>query len=57
MTASLDTEFAQELKFQLQLATRLGIKEGKDRLDNISEAGQRRRLEMRWASVGRVKFQ
>ena len=57
LTASLDAEFAQDLKFQLHFATRLGIKEGKDRLDNISEAGQRRRLEMRWASVGRMTFQ
>ena len=37
LTAFLDQEFATELKFRPQLATRLGEKEGKDRLDDISD--------------------
>ena len=37
LTAFLDVEFAQDLKLRPQLATRLGIKEGEDRLDDISD--------------------
>lgn len=54
-TAFMDAEFAQELKLRPQLATRLGIKEGEDKLDDISEAGQLKRLEWRRASVARMK--
>ncbi len=57
LTAFLDAEFAEELKFRPQLATRLGLKEGQDRLDDISEAGERRALEWRRASVARMKAQ
>jgi uncharacterized protein (DUF885 family) len=57
LTAFLDAEFAQDLKLRPQLATRLGIKEGEDRLDDISEAGQLQRLEARRASVARMKAQ
>ncbi|MFC3070229.1 DUF885 domain-containing protein [Phenylobacterium soli] len=57
LTAFLDAEFAQELKLRPQLATRLGSKEGEDRLDDISEAGQLQRLEWRRASVARMKAQ
>ena len=57
LTAFLDAEFAADLKLRPQLATRLGIKEGEDRLDDISEAGQLRRLEARRASVARMKAQ
>ena len=57
MTAFLDAEFAQDLKLRPQLATRLGIKEGEDRLDDISDAGQLQRLEERRASVARMKAQ
>ena len=37
-TAFLDGEFAQEIQLRPQLATRLGLKEGQDRLDDISDA-------------------
>jgi uncharacterized protein (DUF885 family) len=57
LTAFLDGEFAQELKLRPQLATRLGVKEGEDRLDDISDAGQLQRLEWRRGSVGRMKAQ
>ena len=57
LTAFLDAEFAEDLKLRPQLATRLGIKEGQDRLDDISEAGQFRRLQARRASVARMKAQ
>ncbi|HYG48768.1 MAG TPA: DUF885 domain-containing protein [Allosphingosinicella sp.] len=55
--AFLDAEFAEELRQRPQLATQLGLKEGQDRLDDISEAAQLRRLEWRRASVARMKSQ
>jgi uncharacterized protein (DUF885 family) len=55
LTQFLDAEFARDLKLRPQLATRLGIKEGEDRLDDISDAGQLQRLEARRASVARMK--
>ena len=57
LTAFLDAEFAQDLKLRPQLATRLGIKEGEDRLDDISDAAELQRLEARRASVARMKAQ
>ncbi len=57
LTTFLDTEFAQELKLRPQLATRLGIKEGQDRLDDTSSAGLLRRLEGKRASVARMHAQ
>jgi uncharacterized protein (DUF885 family) len=57
LTAFLDAEFAQEVKQRPQLATRLGIKEGEDRLDDISDAAQLKRLEAKRASVARMKAQ
>ena len=57
LTAFLDAEFAEDLKLRPQLATRLGEKVGQDRLDDISDAGQLRRLEARRASVARMKSQ
>src|SRR6476661_155560 len=57
LTSFLDAEFAQDLKLRPQLATRLGMKEGEDRLDDISDAGQLQRLEARRASVARMKAQ
>jgi uncharacterized protein (DUF885 family) len=57
LTAFLDAEFARDLKLRPQLATRLGIKEGEDRLDDISDAAQLQRLEARRASVARMKAQ
>ena len=53
----LDAEFAQEVKLRPQLATRLGIKEGEDRLDDNSDAAALKRLEWRRASVARMKAQ
>jgi uncharacterized protein (DUF885 family) len=53
--AFLDAEFAEELRGRPQLATQLGMKEGMDRLDDISDAAQLRRLEWRRASVARMK--
>ncbi|MCI3135634.1 DUF885 domain-containing protein [Phenylobacterium aquaticum] len=40
-----------------QLATRLGLKEGEDQLDDISDAGLLKRLEWRRASVAAMKAQ
>lgn len=55
--AFLDREYAQEVADRPQLATRLGMKEGKDKLDDISDAAELRRLEWRRASVARMKAQ
>jgi len=56
-TAFLDREFEQELEMRPQLATRLGSKVGMDRLDDISDAGQRKLLDWRRGSVARMKAQ
>jgi len=53
--AFLDGEFAEELRDRPQLATQLGMKDGIDRLDDISDAAALRRLEWRHASVARMK--
>ena len=53
--AFLDKEFAEELRDRPQLATQLGLKDGQDRLDDLSEAAALRRLEWRRASVARMK--
>ncbi|HEX9964207.1 MAG TPA: DUF885 domain-containing protein [Allosphingosinicella sp.] len=53
--AFLDEEFAEELRQRPQLATQLGLKEGRDRLDDISETAALRRLEWRRSSVARMK--
>jgi len=55
--AFLDAEFAQELKLRPQLATRLGLKDGQDRLDDISDAGALARLQWRRGSVARMTAQ
>jgi uncharacterized protein (DUF885 family) len=55
LTAFLDGEFAAELAMRPQLATRLGLKQGEDRLDDISDEAQLRQLEWRRASVARMK--
>ena len=57
LTAFLDAEFAKDLALRPQLATRLGLKEGEDRLDDISDAAELQRLEARRASVARMKAQ
>jgi uncharacterized protein (DUF885 family) len=55
LTAFLDAEFANDLKLRPQLATRLSMKAGNDRLDDISDAAQLQRLDARRASVARMK--
>ncbi|WP_179504665.1 MULTISPECIES: DUF885 domain-containing protein [unclassified Sphingomonas] len=55
LAAFLDKEFDAELALRPQLATRLGRKEGMDRLDDNSDAGILRRLEWRRGSVARMK--
>jgi hypothetical protein len=50
LAAFLDGEFTAELALRPQLATRLGRKEGMDRLDDNSDAGILRRLEWRRAA-------
>ncbi|GHD02712.1 DUF885 domain-containing protein [Novosphingobium pokkalii] len=55
LAAFLDGEFTAELALRPQLATRLGRKEGMDRLDDNSDAGILRRLEWRRGSVARMK--
>ena len=57
LTIFLDKEFADDLKLRPQLATRLGMKEGEDRLDDISDSAELQRIEARRASVGRMKAQ
>jgi uncharacterized protein (DUF885 family) len=53
--AFLDKEFADELRDRPQLATQLGLKDGQDRLDDISDAAALRRLEWRRGSVARMR--
>jgi uncharacterized protein (DUF885 family) len=55
LTAFLDQEFAQELKLRPQLATRLGVKDGQNLLDDNSDAGALKLLEWRRGSVARMK--
>ncbi|MGN6155766.1 MAG: DUF885 domain-containing protein [Sphingomicrobium sp.] len=57
LTAFLDNEFDAQLKTRPQLATRLGLKEGEDRLDDISDAAELKRLEAMRDSVARMKAQ
>jgi uncharacterized protein (DUF885 family) len=55
LTAFLDEAFKAELALRPQLATRLGLKEGADRWDDISDAGTLRRIALRRASVAAMK--
>ncbi|MFN3989238.1 MAG: DUF885 domain-containing protein [Erythrobacter sp.] len=57
LTAFLDAEFAEWLKTQPQLATRLGIKEGGDRWNDISDAAADAELAWRKASVVKMRAQ
>lgn len=57
LTAFLDAEFDAYVKTQPLLATRLGIKEGGDRWNDISDEGARAEVEWRKASVARMKAQ
>ena len=55
LTDFLDAQFAEELKQKPQLATRLGSKEGQDRLNDISDAAEARALAWRRASVAKMR--
>jgi uncharacterized protein (DUF885 family) len=57
LTAFLDAEFAQFVKQQPQLATRLGIKEGGDRWNDISDKAAEDQVKWRQASAVRMKAQ
>ena len=57
LTAFLDAEFAQYVKQQPQLATRLGIKEGGDRWNDIGDKAAEDQVKWRQASVARMKAQ
>ncbi|WP_310473728.1 DUF885 domain-containing protein [Sandarakinorhabdus sp.] len=54
LTAFLDAEFADWVKSQPQLATRLGIKAGSDKWNDISDAVSDAQVKWRQASVGRM---
>lgn len=55
LTAFLDAEFSEFLKTQPQVATRLGMKEGGDRWNDISDAAAADMVKWRQASVARMK--
>lgn len=55
LTAFLDAEFAEYLKTQPQLATRVGLKEGGDRWNDTSDEAARAEVEWRKASVGQMR--
>lgn len=55
LTTFLDAEFAELLKFQPQTATRLGLKEGGDRWNDISDSAADAFVAWRQASAARMK--
>ncbi len=55
LTAFLDGEFAEWVKTQPQLATRLGIKAGGDKWNDTSDAAADAQVEWRQASAARMK--
>jgi uncharacterized protein (DUF885 family) len=55
LTKFLDDQFAEEVRMRPQLATRLGMKEGQDKLDDNTEAGELKMLEWRRVSVAKMK--
>ncbi|KPF64302.1 DUF885 domain-containing protein [Porphyrobacter sp. AAP60] len=57
LTAFLDGEFAELVKQQPQLATRLGIKEGGDRWNDTSDAAAEAMVAWREASAARMMAQ
>ena len=57
LTAFLDAEFAEYVKQQPQLATRLGMKDGADRWNDISDAAADAQTAWRVASAARMKAQ
>lgn len=57
LTAFLDAEFADWLAQQPQLATRLGLKDGGDRWNDIGDAAASAQVAWRAASVARMRAQ
>ena len=57
LTAFLDTEFAEYVKAQPQLATRLGLKDGGDKWNDISDVASDAQVKWRQASAARMKAQ
>ncbi|MEY2883523.1 MAG: hypothetical protein RL490_1247 [Pseudomonadota bacterium] len=57
LTAFLDAEFAEWVKLNPQLATRLGIKAGGDRWNDIGDEAAKAQVAWRQASVARMKAQ
>lgn len=57
LTAFLDAEFAEWLKQQPQLATRLGLKDGGDRWNDIGDSAASAQVAWREASVARMHAQ
>ena len=57
LTAFLDAEFSEYLKQQPQVATRLGIQDGGDRWNDISDEAAAAMVKWRQASVARMKAQ
>lgn len=57
LTAFLDAEFAEYVKGQPQLATRLGLKDGGDQWNDISDAASDAQVAWRQASAARMKAQ
>lgn len=55
LTAFLDAEFAELLKMQPQTATRLGLKQGGDRWNDIGDAAAEAVVAWRQASAARMK--
>lgn len=55
LTAFLDAEFAEFVKTQPQLATRLGLKDGADRWNDIGDGAALAQVEWRKASVARMR--
>ncbi len=57
LTTFLDAEFAEVVKQQPQLATRLGLKQGGDRWNDIGDGAAIAQVKWRKASVARMKAQ
>ena len=55
LTAFLDAEFAEFVKTQPQLATRLGLKDGADRWNDIGDEAAAAQVAWRKASVARMR--
>lgn len=55
LTAFLDAEFAEWLRLQPQLATRLGIQDGGDRWNDIGDAAASAQVAWREASVAKMR--